>query len=227
LGPCRAWRAQIAVQSWYLNNLQNSSVRIVWPGRRLLLHAETPQGDLHSKYLALFAFFTLISLQLVGICRNTVPAWMSTLTASAAVFSVVTVIAVLDIRRTRCCGRLPTRDAKFFSVSIFYFALRCWLVRSPCCPASATASADTLFIPAMSIARHRASSAWWRLGGIYHVLPKVADIKWPFAGFIRAHLWLATFGVLLVRVAYLLADWQQGVKLIKPGLFLLMWRNRP
>jgi len=33
---------------------------------------------------------------------------------------------------------------------------------------------------------------------------QVADIKWPLAGFIRAHLWLATFGVLLVAVAYLL-----------------------
>ena len=56
------------------------------------------------------------------------------------------------------------------------------------------------------------------LGGIYHVLPKIADIKWPFAGFIRAHFWLATLGVLFIAGACLVGGWQQGGRLNQPAI---------
>jgi len=118
-----AWRRS-RCKAWYLNNLQTRRVRIVWPGRRLLLHAETRRKNLHSKYLALFAFFTLIFLWQLGrhFAGNTASGLDEHPEQHRRVFSVVTVIAVLEYRRTRLLLEGSRRGSEILLVSIFYFA---------------------------------------------------------------------------------------------------------
>ena len=212
--------AQIAVQSWYLNNLQLVTLGLFGLGGAFYFMPKLAGKNLPSKYLALFAFFTLILFgSWVGLPAGTpLPAWMSALSSIAAVFSVVTVVAVLDIARHTCCWKAPEAEAKFFSVSIFYFAFALLAGAVGVLPGISNRIGLTLYHSGQTQLLVAGFFGMVALGGIYHVLPKVADIKWPFAGFIRAHLWLATFGVLLIAGAYLLGGWQQGAKLNQPAI---------
>jgi cytochrome c oxidase cbb3-type subunit 1 len=212
--------AQIAVQSWYLNNLQLVSFGLFGLGAAFYFMPKLAGKNLHSKYLALFAFFTLILFgSWAGVLPGTpLPAWMSTLSTIAAVFLVLTLIAVFEIVRHICCWSAPDAEAKFFSVSIFYFMFALVAGLVAVLPGISTRLGLTLYHAGQTELLVAGFFGMVALGGIYHVLPKVADVKWPFAGFVRAHLWLATFGVLLISVAYLLGGVQQGAKLNHAGI---------
>ena len=212
--------AQAAVQSWYLNNLQFVTLGLFGLGGAFYFMPKLAGKNLPSKYVALFAFFTLIVFgSWVGIpAGGPLPAWMGALSSIAAVFSVVTAVAVLDIVRHTCCWKAPEAEARFFSVAIFYFALAVLAGAVGVLPGISSRIGLTLYYSGQAQLLVAGFFGMVALGGIYHVLPKVADIKWPFAGFIRAHLWLATFGVLLIAGACLLGGWQQGAKLNQPAI---------
>ena len=212
--------AQIAVQSWYLNNLQFVTLGLFGLGGAFYFIPKLAGKNLHSKYLALFAFFTLIGFgSWVGLPTGApLPAWMGAMSSIAAVFSVITVLAVIENLRTTCCIKAPEAEAKFFSFSIPFLLLALLAGAVAVLPGVSARLGLTLFHSGQTQLLVAGFFGMVALGGIYHVLPKVADIKWPFAGFIRAHLWLATFGVLFIAGAYLLGGWQQGAKLNMPAV---------
>jgi len=207
--------AQVAVQSWYLNNLQFVVFGLFGLGAAFYFMPKLGGKNLHSKYLALFVFFMLILFgSWVGILPGTpLPAWMVVLSSIAAFFSVVTVVAVMDVARHICCWNAPDAEARFFSVSLFYFAVALLVGAFAVIPSVGSRVALTLFHAGQTQLLVAGFFGMAALGGIYHVLPKVADIKWPFAGFVRAHMWLSTLGVLLIAAAYLVGGWQQGPKI--------------
>ena len=212
--------AQVAVQSWYLNNFELVVLGLFGLGAAFYFMPKLGGKNLHSKYLALFAFFMLILFgSWIGILPGTpVPAWMIALSSIATVFSVITVIAVMDIARHICCWKAPEAEARFFSVSLFYFAFALLAGAAAVLPSISNRVGLTLYHSGQTQLLVAGFFGMVALGGIYHVLPKVADIKWPFAGFVRAHFWLATFGVLLIAVAYLLGGWLEGAKIAQSGI---------
>jgi len=212
--------AQVAVQTWYLNNLQFVTLGLFGLGGAFYFLPKLSGKNLHSKYLALFAFFTLIGFgSWVGIQPGTpLPAWMSALSSIAAVFSVVTAVAVMDNLRRSCCWKAPESEAKFLSISVTFFGLALLAGAVGVLPGISYRVGLTLFQAGQTQLLVAGFFGMVALGGIYHVLPKVADIKWPFAGFVRAHFWLATLGVLLIAGAYVLGGWQQGGKINQPTI---------
>lgn len=53
-------------------------------------------------------------------------------------------------------------------------------------------------------------------GTIYYMVPRLTDRPWASAGFIGAHRWLATGGVVLLVLALAIGGWTQGADLLAP-----------
>ncbi len=207
--------AQIAVAGWYQHNLQFVVLGLFGIGSLFYFIPKLSGKDLPSKYLALFTYFALTLFGTWGgIAVGTpLPAWMSSLCAAAALFSVITVISVMENLRTVCCVKAPVAEAKFFSFSAGFLFAAVVLGAIAVLPVIGPKLGLTLFHTGKTQFLVAGFFGMIALGGIYHVLPKVADIEWPCAKSVKAHLWLATIGVLLIGGAYAIGGWQQGAKL--------------
>ena len=212
--------AQVAVQSWYLTNLQFVTLGLFGLGAAFYFMPKLAGKNLYSKHLALFAFFMLVLFgSWVGIPTGApLPAWMAVLSVIAAAFSVVTALAVMDNLRRTCCWSSSEPEARFFSISTMMFVLAVLVGALGAMPGIASRVGLTLFHSGQTQLLVPGFFGMVALGAIYHVLPKIADIKWPFAGFIRAHFWLATLGVLFIAGACLVGGWQQGGRLNQPAI---------
>lgn len=203
---------QALVQGWYLNNLQFVVLGLFGMAAALYFIPKLAMKMLYSRHLALFALFTLVLFgSWSGIPINgPFPAWIGALSSIAVVFAVVPTLAHMDNLRRTCCLKSPAAEAKFFSLSVPLLVLAAALAALG---AFAPQTSFTLFRGGQTTLLVQGFFALVTLGGIYHVLPRVTDIKWPFAGFVRLHFWLAITGVLLIAVPFLIGGWQQGVKL--------------
>lgn len=209
--------AQVAVQFWYLNNLQFVVLGLFGMGATLYFIPKLAVKPLYSKYLALFALFTLVLFGGWGgiPVGGPLPAWIGSLSSIAMVFAVVPALAHMDNLRRTCCIKAPDAEAKFFSLSVPFLFLAAVLAAV----IGFTQSLQlTLFRSGQVVLLVQGFFALVALGGIYHVLPKVTGFKWPFAGLVRWHFWLALGGVLLIAVPYLVGGVQQAGKLAQPGV---------
>jgi cytochrome c oxidase cbb3-type subunit 1 len=203
---------QAAVAAWYLNNLQFVVLGLFGIGAALYFFPKLSGRELYSKHLALFSLLTLMlfgSWGGVGI-GGPLPAWIGALSSIAAVFAVLPVLAHVDNTRRVCCWKAPEAEAKFFSFSSLMLLLAAVLAAVG---AFVTQTHFTLFRAGQSALLVQGFFGLIALGGVYHVLPKVADLKLPIQGFVRTHLWLALAGVLLIAVPFLSGGWSQGAKL--------------
>jgi cbb3-type cytochrome oxidase subunit 1 len=135
-----------------------------------------------------------------------------------ALLTIVSGLAAVENFRTTCCINAPEAEARFFSFSIPFFVIALLLGAVAAFPGLDSRLGLTLFRAAQNEALVAGFFCLLALGGIYHVLPKVADIQWPFARFVRAHLWLATLGALIITVAYAVGGWRQGGLLAQGGV---------
>ena len=55
-------------------------------------------------------------------------------------------------------------------------------------------------------------------GAIYYIVPQVTGMEWPLAKAVRAHLWLAAAGILLLAVPLAIGGIVQGGKLNHPAI---------
>lgn len=209
--------AQATVLAWYVNNLQFVVLGLFGMGAALYFIPKLAGKPLHSRHLALFALFTLVlfgSWGGLGI-GGPFPAWMGSLSSIAAVFAVAPALAHMDNLRRTCCLKAPEAEAKFFSFGVPLLVLATVLAALG---ALASLTHFTLFRPGHVTLLVQGFFAMVALGGIYHVFPRVTDLKWPLAGLVRAHLWLALAGVLLIALPYGVGGWQQGAKLNQASL---------
>jgi cytochrome c oxidase cbb3-type subunit I len=210
LSPVRGV-AQTSVLVWYVNNLQFVTLGLFGMAAGLYFIPKLARKGLHSKHLALFSLLTLVlfgswSGLTIG---GPLPAWMGAIGSVAAVFSIVPVIAHMDNVRRTCCFNAPEPEARFFSLAVPMLVLATVLAAVG---AFVAQTHFTLFQPGQRILLLQGFFGLVALGGIYHILPKVADIKWPFAGLIRAHFWCALLAVLLVALPFLFGGWRQGAQ---------------
>ena len=206
---------QAAVAGWYQHNLQFVVLGLFGIGSLFYFIPKLSGKDLPSKYLALFTYFALTFFGTWGgIAVGTpLPAWMGSICAVGAILSIVTAISLMENLRTVCCVKAPASEAKFFSFSAGFFLAAVVLGAVAVLPVIGPKLSLTLFHTGKAQFLIAGFFGMIALGGIYHVLPKVTDIQWPFAGFVKAHLWLATLGVLLIGGACVIGGWQQGAKL--------------
>jgi cytochrome c oxidase cbb3-type subunit 1 len=212
--------AQVAVQSWYSTNLQLVVLGLFGLGALFYFVPKLAGKNLYSKHLA---FLALLSLTFCGSWTGQsssapLPAWIGAVSNVAALLTLVTALAVFENLRTTCCIKAPEAEAKFFSFSTPFFFVALLLGALAVIPSIDQRVSLTLYHAGQTEALVVGFFGLVALGGIYHVLPKVADIQWPFAGLVRAHLWAATFGALIVTAAYVIGGWQQGGQLLQAGV---------
>jgi cytochrome c oxidase cbb3-type subunit 1 len=211
LSPVRGV-AQASVLGWYVNNLQFVTLGLFGMAAGLYFMPKLARKELYSRYLALFSLLTLVFFgSWSGIpVGGPLPAWIGAISSVAAVFAVLPVVAHMDNLRRSCCIKAPEAEAKFFSLAVPMLVLATLLAAFS---AFATQTHFTLFRTGQNVLLLQGFFGLVALGGIYHILPKVADIRWPLAGLVRVHFWCAAPGVLLIAVPFLFGGWKQGAQL--------------
>lgn len=215
--------AQSAVHYWYLNNLQLVVLGLFGLGAVFYFIPKLAGQNLHSRHLALFTFFTLILFgSWVGIPEGgPLPAWMGVLSGIAAIFALIPALSVVENLRRTCCFKSSAPEARFFSFAVMFFVLASLLTAIGALPGLNRTLDFTLFRAAQTQVLLLGFFSLLALGGIYHILPRVAGLSWKRTGLIRLNFWLALAGVLFIAVPFIFGGWKQGVKLNDPSVAFL------
>jgi cytochrome c oxidase cbb3-type subunit 1 len=214
---------QAVVAWWYSANLN-----LVWMGLSGLaaLFYFLPvftKRVLHSHYLALFTFWTIILFaSWSGIPPGApVPAWMPSLSAVATILTVVAVLSVvMNLIRT-AAGSVQPDDplsGKFIAFGAAGFVIA-WLMNIiGFAPGMSPIINFTWFTTAQSFLNVYGFFAMTMFAAIYYIVPRVSGLEWPRPSFVRAHFWLAAAGTLLIVVPLALGGIIQGNKLNNPEI---------
>lgn len=215
---------QAIVAWWYSANLN-----LVWfglVGLAVIFHftQELMNRALHSRYLAIFAFWTIILFaSWAGVPASApVPAWMPAVSTVATVLTLVTVLSVM-VNIYRTCGRGCSQTenpppGKFIAFGTMAFVIS-WLMN--------IANAVPQINPVTNFTWFNV--AQWQLnifgfigmalfGAIYYVVPRVTGIEWPCAKSVRAHFWLAAAGIILIALSLAIGGIVQGIQWHNPKI---------
>jgi cytochrome c oxidase cbb3-type subunit 1 len=177
---------------------------------------------LQSHYLALFAFWTFILFATwCGIPPGApVPAWMPTLSAVAAAWLLVPLLAVfLAVWQTvrgsvKSSWNNPTFC--FIGSGIDAFLLSGLMLMAMACPEINRLTNFTWFGPAETQLRLYGFFAMTMFGAVYYILPRAVGLEFPFPKLARAHFWLSLAGIALLVVPLAIGGIVQGWKLQHP-----------
>jgi cytochrome c oxidase cbb3-type subunit 1 len=214
---------QAVVHYWYLNNLQFVVLGLLGLGALFYFVPKLAGKDLHSRYLALFTFITLIAFgSWVGIPEGgPLPAWMGVVSGVAALFALAPALSVVENLRHTCCIKAAAPEAKFFSLASLFFLVASVLNMVGALPNLTRQLDFTLFRTAQSQVLVLGFFGMVALGGIYHILPRVAGMAWHRPALVRLNFWVAVLGVVFIALPFLVGGWQQGAKLAQPSVGFL------
>lgn len=213
---------QAAIHYWYGHNL-------VWVffgfiGLAVIFHLlpEISGRALFSRDLAVFAFWALLALATFGGVPHGVPlpAWMPSVSAVAALLTLVPVIAVAVNCHMTMEGRITGMRANP--------ALACVIVGSGLFVFGAFATAAssvkvsndmlglTLFAPGLQKLLLHGFVALTLFGAVLHLMPRVAGADWPLSGAVKAQFWAVALGVLFTALPLMAGGLILGWRLMFP-----------
>jgi cytochrome c oxidase cbb3-type subunit I len=214
-GPTRGV-IQAVINGWYMHN-----VLMLWfSGAALgIVFYFIPKlagRPLHSRQLALFAFWLLAVFGTWGgVAPGTpVPKWLPSVTIVFMVLTLLSVMAVaINLHFTlagaysRARTDIVLRAALFSGIAYIAGMLLYTIgfLRGPNRILQFTLYHDGvthLFL--YGVVGMAVSAA------LYYILPRLTDCAWPNAGAIRRHFWMAAIGVALTVLPLLLGGWIQG-----------------
>jgi cytochrome c oxidase cbb3-type subunit 1 len=209
---------------WFLANL--NSVWLALVGLAAIFHfiPKLMNKPLHSHYLALFTFWTLILFaSWSGIPASApLPAWMPALSAVATVLTAVTVLSVMvNVCKTVGRGCSQTENpppGKFFAFGVMAFVVAGLMNVAGAIPQISAVTNFTWFTVAQSQLNSYGFFAMTMFGAIYYIVPLVTGIEWPGQKSVKAHYWLAAFGIILVVAPLAIGGVLQGLKLNHPEI---------
>lgn len=216
---------QSVIAWWYAANLNLVWLALVGLATTFYFMPRLMNKPLHSRPLALFAFWTLILFaSWSGIPSSApLPAWMPAISAIATVLTIIPVLAVvMNVFQT--CGRgcsqteNPT-PGKFIAFGVMAFVVS-WLMNVVAAlPMVSPITNFTWFTVAQAQLNSYGFFAMTMFGAIYYILPRVTGIEWPCPKSARAHYWLAALGIILVAAPLAIGGVLQGLKLNSPAVF--------
>lgn len=215
---------QSIIAWWFSGNL-----RLVWlglVGLAAIFHL-TPllmKRALHSEYLALFTFWTIVLFaSWNGIPQSApVPAWMPALSTVTTILTLVTVLTfAVNIYRT--CGKGCTGDrnpveGKFLAFGSMAFAVA-WLM--------SIVGALRELNPLLNFTWYTVAQADLNLfgffsmtmiGAILYVAPRIAGFDWGCSNKVKATFWLAAIGIVLYAASLTAGGVIQGIRLNNPQI---------
>ncbi len=230
--------AQSVIAWWYTDNIQLVWLGLVGVATVFYFLPKLTERELHSGYLALFAFWTLILFgSWCGIPNSApLPAWMPALSTVASVLTIIPIVTVaLNIYGTLRGERgsvgawergsvgttlrrsdAPRSDAailQFIGTGVIAFMVA-GLMNALGAPLHHSQVTDfTWFIPARVQLGSYGFFAMVMFGAMYYIVPRLVGIEFPSPKFIRAHFWLALLGLLLTVVPLAIGGIVQGLEL--------------
>jgi len=213
--------AQAVIGWWFSNNLVFVWLSLVGIGTGLYFLPKLAGRPLHSLYLALFAFWTLILFGTwCGIPQGApVPAWMPAVSAVACGLLMVPLTAIVVIVFKTVCGSTasckggPLCYVKFGTAA---FILSGLMLIATGCPQFSRVVEFTWFGPAQTQLQILGFFTIVMCGAIYELLPRVMDFELPFPKFVRLQHWLFMVGVVLWAGSLAVGGVEQGMKLENP-----------
>jgi cytochrome c oxidase cbb3-type subunit I len=179
---------------------------------------------LHSRYLALFAFWMLALFGSWGglHAAEAIPKWISSISIVATVMTLIPVIAIAmnwHLTITRDCSRVLTHPVLRFII----MGAACYLIGSGLEILGALRSVSrvalfTHYESGVTMLRLLGFIGMVGAGSIYYIMPRVTQYEWPAPKLIEVHFWLAAAGVALVIFGLVGAGILQGLKLQDPAV---------
>jgi cytochrome c oxidase cbb3-type subunit 1 len=215
---------QAVIAWWYSANLNSVWLPLVGLAAIFYFVPKLMNKPLHSRYLALFTFWTLILFASWGgiPASAPLPAWIPALSAVATVLTVVTILSVmLNVYKTvgRGCSQTENPPSgKFFAFGIMAFVVAGLMNVVGAIPQISTVTNFTWFTIAQSQLNSYGFFAMTMFGAIYYIVPQVIGVEWPCQKSVRAHFWLAATGIILVVVPLAIGGVIQGMKLNDPQI---------
>jgi cytochrome c oxidase cbb3-type subunit 1 len=212
---------QASIAWWFSGNLLVVWLSLVGLAAFCYFVPKLTERPLQSRYLALFAFWTLILFGTwVGIPAGApLPAWMPTLSNVAAVMMIVPVLTVVVMlvqtvggTRTACAGG-PLCYVKFGVGSLVLSGL---LLAVAALPPVSRVTDFTWFGHAQNALRLYGFFAMTIFGAAYYILPRVTGAELPFPRLIRVHFWCGVIGTLLLAMPLAIGGVVQGAKWLNP-----------
>jgi cytochrome c oxidase cbb3-type subunit 1 len=216
--------AQAIIAWWFSNNLLFVWLSLVGLATIFYFIPKLTDSELYSRYLALLTFWFLILFgSWSGIPPTApVPAWIPSLSTVGTVLMVIPVVTlVLNIRatlrgqRAKLKASLPLQFV-WFGAAGFIVAVLLNIFAS--LPPFSGLVAFTWFNTARLHAMFYGFFTITMFGAIYYLLPRVAGLELPFPKLVRAHLWVAGLGILLIILPLALGGVLQGLKLKNPDV---------
>jgi cytochrome c oxidase cbb3-type subunit 1 len=216
--------AQAVIAWWYSDNLLVVWLGLVGLATVFYFVPKLTGRDLHSRYLALLAFWMLILFGSWGGIPESapVPAWMPILSAVARGLGVISIVAVaLNVH-----GTLGGQGSKLMahpSLRFIGFGLVAFIVAGLMSAVSAFSEVNqvtqfTWFTPAKGLLNAYGFFAMVMFGAVYYIVPQLLGLEFPSTKLVRAHFWIAAAGVLLFVVPLMAGGIVQGLKLQHPDI---------
>ena len=209
--------AQAVIGWWFANNLIFVWLALVGIGTAFYFLPKLAGKSLHSHYLALFAFWTLILFGTwCGIPQDApVPAWLPGLSSVASALTIIPLIAIAVIFVKTVCG--ANTDCKggpfcYIKFGTVTFLLSSLMLISLGCPHFSKIVEFTWFVPAQTQLQIFGFFAIVICGAIYELLPRVMGFGLPFPKFVRVQHWLFMLGIILLVVSLAVGGIEQGLK---------------
>jgi cytochrome c oxidase cbb3-type subunit 1 len=211
--------AQAVIAWWYSENLLVVWFGLVGLAAIFYFLPKLTGRNLHSRYLALFAFWMLILFGSWGGIPESapVPAWMPVSSAIARGLGVILIVAVvLNIHGTldgQCSKLMAHPSLRFVGFGVVAFILGGLVSAASAFPEVSRITQFTWFTVAKGVLNYYGFFAMVMFGAVYYIVPLVMGIEFPSARLVLAHFWTAAAGILLVVVPLAAGGIVQGVRL--------------
>jgi cytochrome c oxidase cbb3-type subunit 1 len=211
--------AQAVIAWWYSDNLLVVWLGLVGLAAVFYFLPKLTSRDLHSRYLALLAFWMLILFGSWGgiPASAPVPAWMPVSSAVATVLCVITVIAVaLNVHCTlegKCSKLMGHPSLRFMGFGLVAFIVAGLASTVTALPEVSRVTQFSWFTPARELLNSYGFFAMVMFGAVYYIVPHLIRKEFPFPKLVRAHFWTAAAGILLFVVPLTVGGIVQGLRL--------------
>jgi cytochrome c oxidase cbb3-type subunit I len=213
---------QSVIAWWFANNLVQVWLGLVGLAAGFYFFARLTGRELHSHYLALLAFWSLVLFDSWGGIPGTapVPAWIPTLSTVGTVLGLLTVLAVaLNLHYTGgMFGPFIGPSFCFVRFGLAAFVLAGLMrILGAVFDFSQTLQ-FTWFVPATSQFHWYGFFSLIMFGAAYTVLPQIMGTALLYPKLVRVHFFLAAAGTLLVIVPLAAAGILEAIKLQNPAI---------
>lgn len=216
---------QAVIAWWYAGNLRVAWLWLFGLGCLFYFLPKLSGRALHSRYLALLTFWTLIfCASWTGIPASApLPAWMPVASRMGSILCLLVLVTVaINMGRTLRGAWSETKRTqpqfRFFALAYIVFVLVNLLEVVTAFAPMENIIAFTWFVPAEAYGGLIGIGALVIFGGVYYVLPRTFGAVWPYSGLVRLHYSLVIAALVFWVLPQALGGIAQGLKLQNPQI---------